>query len=79
MPPRPYLRILILLLLLQFSFFLRTTLRLFLCFLFAFIFTSLITHICFSLIENECYCRLFGTVTVRSATAGNELVNATVV
>jgi len=38
----------------QFSFFLWTKLSLFLVFPFAFIFTSLITHICFSVIENEC-------------------------
>jgi len=38
----------------QFSFFLWTTLGLFLLFPSAFIFTSLITHICFSVIENEC-------------------------
>ena len=36
----------------QFSFFLWTTLSLFLLFLSAFIFTSLITHVCFSVIEN---------------------------
>jgi hypothetical protein len=61
-PPRPYL--LILLLFLQFSFFLRTTLRLFLFFLFALIFTSLITHTCYTLIESECYCRLCSIVHV---------------
>ena len=38
----------------QSSFFLWTTLSLFLLFFFAFIFTSLIAHICFSVIENEC-------------------------
>ncbi len=37
----------------QFSFFLWTTLGFFLLFPFAFIFTSLITHICFSVIENK--------------------------
>ena len=51
----------ILLFFFQSSFFLGTSLGLFLLFPFAFIFTSLITHICFSLIESECYCRLFGT------------------
>ncbi len=44
----------ILLFLSQLSFFLWSTLRLFLLFPSAFIFTSLITHICFSVIENEC-------------------------
>ena len=38
----------------QLSFFLWTTLSLFLMFLFAFIFLSLIAHVCFSVIENEC-------------------------
>jgi len=38
----------------QSSFFLWTTLSLFLMFLFAFIFLSLIAHVCFSVIENEC-------------------------
>ena len=38
----------------QSSFFLWTTLSLFLLFFFAFIFTSLIAHICSSVIENEC-------------------------
>ena len=42
----------------QFSFFLWTTLGLFLLFPFAFIFTSHITHICFSVIENECSSQL---------------------
>ena len=41
-----------------FSFFLWTKLGLFLLFPFAFIFTSLITHICFSVIENECSSQL---------------------
>jgi len=44
----------ILLVLLQFSFFLCTKLGLFLLFPFSFIFTSLITHFCFSVIKNEC-------------------------
>ena len=44
----------ILLVLFQFSFFLWSKLGLFLLFPFAFIFTSLITHICFSVIEKEC-------------------------
>jgi len=38
----------------QLSFFLWTTLSLFLLFPFAFIFTSLVAHICSSVIENEC-------------------------
>ena len=46
----------ILLFVFQFSFFLWTKLGLFLLFPFAFIFTSLITHICFSVIENDCSC-----------------------
>ncbi len=37
----------------QFSFFLLSKLGLFLLFPFSFIFTSFITHICFSVIENE--------------------------
>jgi hypothetical protein len=37
----------------QFSFLLWSKLGLFLLFPFAFVFTSLITHICFSVIENE--------------------------
>ncbi len=44
----------ILLFVFQFSFFLWTKLGLFLLFPFPFIFTSFITHICFSVIENEC-------------------------
>ena len=48
----------ILLFLSQLSFFLWSTLRLFLLFPSAFIFTSLITHICFSVIENECSSQL---------------------
>ena len=44
----------ILLFLFQFSFFLCAELGLFLLFPFAFIFTSLVTHICFSVLENEC-------------------------
>ena len=36
------------------SFFLGAKQGLFLLFPFAFIFTSLVTHICFSLFENEC-------------------------
>ena len=44
----------ILLFFFQFPFFLGRELRLFLLFPFAFIFTSLITHIYFSVIENEC-------------------------
>ena len=38
----------------QLSFFLWTTLSLFLMFLFAFVFLSLIAHVCFFVIENEC-------------------------
>ena len=38
----------------QLSFFLGAKQGLFLLFPFAFIFTSLVTHICFSVIENEC-------------------------
>jgi hypothetical protein len=44
----------ILLIFFLFSFFLLSQLGLFLLFPFAFIFTSLITHIYFSVIENEC-------------------------
>ncbi len=44
----------ILLVLFQFPLFLWSKLGLFLLFPFAFIFTSLITHICFSVIEKEC-------------------------
>ena len=44
----------ILLFFFQFSFFLWTKQGLFLLFLFAFIFTSFITHVCFSVKENEC-------------------------
>ena len=36
------------------SFFLWSKLGLFLFFLFSFVFTSLVTHICFSVFENEC-------------------------
>lgn len=43
-----------LLFLLQFSFFLWTELGLLLLFPFAFVFTSLVTHICLSMIENKC-------------------------
>ena len=46
--------LLILLFSFQLSFFLWSTLSLFLMFFFVFVFTSLITHICFSTIENEC-------------------------
>jgi hypothetical protein len=46
--------LLILLFSFQLSFFLWSTLSLFLMFSFVFVFTSLITHICFSTIENEC-------------------------
>ena len=38
----------------QLSFFLGAKQGLFLLFPFAFIFTSLVTHICFSVIENKC-------------------------
>ena len=38
----------------QLSFFLGAKQGLFLLFPFAFIFTSLVTHVCFSVIENEC-------------------------
>ncbi len=51
----------------QFSFFLRSKLGLFLLFLFAFIFTSFITHICFSVIENECSSQLCQTGLTFSA------------
>jgi len=44
----------ILLLFSQFSFFLWGTLGLFLLFSFAFVFASPITHVFFSVIENEC-------------------------
>ena len=43
-----------LLLLFEFSLLLWSELGLFLLFPFAFIFTPLITHICFSMVENEC-------------------------
>ncbi len=39
----------------QLSFFFWAKLGLFLLFSFAFIFASLITHICVSVIENECF------------------------
>ncbi len=48
--------LLVLLFFLQFSFLLWTKLGLFLFFPFAFIFASLITHICFSVTENDCSC-----------------------
>ena len=51
----------------QFSFFLWTKLGFFLLFPFAFIFTSLITHICFSVIENECSSQLRQTGLTFSA------------
>jgi hypothetical protein len=57
----------ILLFFFQFSFFLRTTLGLFLLLPLAFIFTSLITHICFSVIENECSSQLRQTGLTFSA------------
>ncbi len=59
--------LLILLFSFQFSFFLWTTLGFFLLFPFAFIFTSLITHICFSVIENECSSQLRQTGLTFSA------------
>ncbi len=48
--------LLVLLFFLQFSFLLWTKLGLFLFFPFAFVFASLITHIFFSVIENDCSC-----------------------
>ena len=48
----------ILLFFFQFAFFLWTKQRLFLLLPFAFIFTSLITHFSFSVIENECFTKL---------------------
>ena len=57
----------ILLFFFQSSFFLGTNLGLFLLFPFAFIFTSLITHICFSVIENECSSQLRQTGLTFSA------------
>ena len=57
----------ILLFFFQFSFFLWTKLSLFLLFPFAFIFTSLITHICFSVVENECSSQLRQTGLTFSA------------
>ena len=57
----------ILLFFFQLSFFLWTKLGLFLLFLFAFIFTSLITHICFPVIENECSSQLRQIVVTFSA------------
>ncbi len=57
----------ILLFVFQFSFFLWTKLGLFLLFPFPFIFTSFITHICFSVIENECSSQLRQTGLTFSA------------
>ena len=51
----------------HFSFFLWTKLSLFLLFPFAFVFTSLITHICFSVVENECSSQLRQTGLTFSA------------
>ncbi len=61
---------------LQLSFFLLTKLGLFLLFPFAFVFTSLITHICFSVVENECLSApsdrldVFGSWSLRSMSFG---------
>ena len=51
----------------QLSFFLGAKQGLFLLFLFAFIFTSLVTHICFSVIENECFSQPHQTGLTSSA------------
>ena len=51
----------------QFSFFLVGKLGLFLLFPFTFIFTSLITHVCFSVIENGCSSQLRQTGLTFSA------------
>ncbi len=51
----------------QFSFFLCSKLGLFLLFPFAFIFTSLTTHICFSVIEYKCSSQLRQTGLTFSA------------
>jgi len=57
----------ILLFLFQFSFFLWSALGLFLLFPFAFVFTSLVTHVCFSLIKSECSSQLRQTGLTFSA------------
>jgi hypothetical protein len=60
------------------SFFLWTTLSLFLMFLFAFIFLSLVAHVCISVIENECSALrflLFRQGTPRPATRQVPSVN----
>ncbi len=59
--------LLILLFVFQFSFFLWTELGLFLLFPFAFVFTSLVTHVCFSVVENEWSSRLRQTGLTFSA------------